>query len=78
MEISSLAKRHIFHLKLNTLRKTTVYYWQRHIFMATWTGMFLLVYIILLLQGKHFFRASFSFQQFMAAFHLGGGTKELG
>lgn len=75
LEISSLGKRHIFHLKRNILRKTTVCYWQRQIFMATWTGVFLLVYIVLLIQSRHFFQSKFFISAVYGCFSSWGWYK---
>lgn len=77
MEITSVVKRHIFHLRLTILGRQIVYYQQRQIFMSTLTGIFLLFYFILSLQNKHnqfwFFSA-----EFMAAFHPWGSIKQVG
>lgn len=47
-------------------------------FMATLTGMFLLVYFILPIQGKHIYMFFFFLTEFMTAFHLGGSIKQVG
>lgn len=77
MEITSVAKRHIFHLKLNILGRQIVYYQWRQIFTSALTGPFLLVYFILSVQSEcsQVFSAEF---MFVAAFHLRGSIKEIG
>jgi len=74
-EMTSVAKRHIFHLKLNILGRQIVYYQWRQIFMSTLTGIFFLVYFILSMESK---RNQFFSAEFMAAFHPWGSIKQVG